>query len=304
MQYTRRQTIAGSSAIALGILAGCLGDDSDDHDDQDSDDSSAADDIYVADEYFDDIGLYILQLYDRGHEPHEEISYMHDDHWDAAAAFPTIPHEGNVSIGASAEDEDGNDVELWDDYELKAALAPGAPEGIVSFDFHGDHVHVIGEEEGLTEIVFLLWHDDHADYQSEPLAVTVGEEEEAADDFNASAVSEVEILDRAPDPHEQVARWHDDHWDGELPTVPLDDNISLGGRFEDENGNEADLGATYEFRVRLADGAQEIVEFDYHGDHLHIIGLEAGETEVVFQLWHDDHADFETDPIPVTIEDE
>ena len=301
MQYSRRQTIVGGTMLALGTFAGCLGDDDEDdhddhHDDHDHDDHGHG--------HFDELGIYEFQLLDRAHDPHAEISYMHGDHWHGAGDFPTVPAGDNLSIGAAAYDENGDEIELWDDYEFQAAVASGADEDIVSFDFHGDHLHIIGEEEGLTEIVFQVWHDDHADYQSEPLAVTVGEDEEAEEDFNASAISEVELLDRAPDPHEQVARWHDDHWDGELPTVPIDDNISIGGRFEDENGNEADLGATYEFRVRLAENAEEIVEFDYHGDHVHIIGLEAGETEVVFQLWHDDHADFETDPITVIVDGE
>jgi len=82
----------------------------------------------------------------------------------------------------------------------------------------------------------------------------------------------------------------------------LDDNVSLGAVFTDDGGNEAELNGEYELRVRLEDDADEIVEFDYHGDHVHIIGEEEGETEVVFQLWHDDHADFETSPIDVTVE--
>jgi len=313
MVRSRRELIlSGAGVLTISALAGCLGDDDpeaepedaaesdldDDHDD-DGDDHGDDDE----DGFINELGLYEFQLLDRAHDPHEEISYMHDDHWHSSGDFPMVPVGDNLSVGAEAADEDGNEIELWDDYEFRAAVASGADEDVVSFDFHGDHIHVIGEQEGLTEVVFQVWHDDHADYQTEPLAVQVGEaDDEERESFNASDVSDVEILDRAPDPHEAVADWHDDHWHGELPTVPVDDNISLGAVFLDGDENEAELNGEYELRVRLEDDADEVVAFDYHGDHVHIIGEEEGETEVVFQLWHDDHADFETTPIAVTVE--
>ncbi|SNR65051.1 hypothetical protein [Halorubrum vacuolatum] len=312
MVRSRRELIlSGAGVLTVTALAGCADeadpepeDDDHSHDDHDHDDHDHDDHDHDDREgYFDTLGIYIFQLLDRAHDPHEEIAYMHDDHWHGSGNFPVVPVGDNVSIGAEAFDEDDNEIELWDEYEMRAAIASGADEDVVSFDFHGDHVHIIGEQEGLTEVVFQVWHDDHADYQSEPLAVQVGEaDDEERESFDAHHVSDVEILDRAPDPHEEVADWHGDHWHGELPTVPVEDNVSLGAVFTDDEGNEADLDHDFELRVRLADGADEIVEFDFHGDHVHIIGQEAGETEVVFQLWHDDHADFETDPIGVTVE--
>lgn len=284
--------MSSAGVLATAAVTGCLGDDeADDHDD-DHDDH--------ADGYFDELGIYEFQLVDRAHDPHKEISYMHGDHWHGAGDFPTVPEGDNLSIGATAYDEDGDEIELWNGNELRAAVASGANDNVVSFDFHGDHVHIIGEEEGLTEIVFKVWHDDHADYQTAPLAVQVGDEEEDGE-FDAHHVSDVSVLDRAYDPHEEVANWHDDHWDGEIPPVPVDDNVSLGAIFVDENGNEAELNTDYELRTRLEDDAPDIVEFDFHGDHVHIIGEEEGETAVIFQLWHGDHADFETTPIQVTV---
>ena len=206
MNRTRRELITGGAGmIALTTFAGCLGDDEDsgdaenddyddhshddhhdDHDDHDHDDHSHDDhhDDHAHDDHdhdhhaghFDELGIYEFQLLDRAHDPHKEISYMHGDHWHGAGDFPVVPEGDNLSIGATAYDEDGEDLELWEDYELRAAVASGADDEVVSFDFHGDHVHIHGEEDGMTEIVFQVWHDDHADYQTAPLAVIVGED--------------------------------------------------------------------------------------------------------------------------------
>ncbi len=297
---TRRKLLAVSGSVALFSLAGCLGDDDeatpdddgDDHDDHDHDhdDHDPADE--VQDGHFDEIGIGEFEILDRAHDPHEEVAYMHDDHWHGS--LPTVPPGDTVSLGAYVEDEGGDEIELGDEYELKAAVAAGADDSVVSFDYHGDHVHIIGEEEGVTEIVFLVWHGDHADYQTDAITVQVSDEGE--DDHGS--VAEFEILDRAYDPHETVAYVHDDHWHGDLPVIPLDDTVSLGATIEDDEGDEIVMNGEYELRVDLAEGAPEdVVSFDYHGDHVHVIGEEEGVTEVVFQLYHDDHVDYETPAI-------
>ena len=181
MAQTRRELVtSGVGILAVTTLVGCLGDDDhnddqDDHEDNDDHDDHDHSHDNPEDGYFDEIGIYEFQLLDRAHDPHEEISYMHGDHWHGVGDFPTVPEGDNLSIGTVAYDEDGDEIELWNGNELRAAVVPGSDENVVSFDFHGDHIHIIGEEEGLTEIVFQVWQDDHADFQTEPLAVLVGD---------------------------------------------------------------------------------------------------------------------------------
>lgn len=319
MPSTRRQLLGAGAGLALATVAGCLGDDGDDdlappgdddHTDDAHDDQTDDPGLDVGDEFVDEIGIYELQLYDRAHDPHEEISYMHEDHWHASGDFPTVPVDDNLSIGASAVDEEGNEVSLGDEYELKAGVAPGAPD-IVSFDFHGDHIHIVGEEEGLTEIVVVLWHDDHIDYQSEPIAVTVGEADEEHDHtadgfFDEIGIGEFQLLDRAHDPHEEISYMDGDHWHAEasFPTIPVDDNLSIGAFVADEDGTELALPDEYELRAELVEGAEDIVWFDFHGDHLHVYGEEDGTIQIVFQLYHDDHVDYQTEALTVTVGEE
>ena len=328
---TRRKLLATSAAVTGLGLAGCVGNgddadepagDDDDHDDDHDDDDHGHDDDdhdhdhddEVAEEYFDHLGVADegFQILDRAHDPHEEVAYVHGDHWHGN--LPSIPVGDNVSLGAEIELEDGDELELGDEYELRVAEAHDAPEGVVGIDeddYHGDHVHVHGEEEGVTDVVFLIWHDDHADYQSPPITAQVVEDDDHDHDHDDEYVSEFQLLDRAHDPHEEVSYVHGDHWHGEdeFPTIPVGDNVSIGAELEDADGDEIVLGSEYELGVELPEDAEEgVVEIDededYHGDHVHIHGESAGETEVVFTLIHDDHVDYETPALTVTVGDD
>lgn len=287
----RRTVLLGLAGLTTVGIAGCLGDD-------DGDDEG---ELVVADEHFDDIGIYELQLLDRGHDPHNEISYMHDDHWDRAADFPSIAEDEYLSIGAEAYDEDGQELDLWGEYELHAAVPPHGDENLVSFESHGDHVHIYGAAEGLTEIVFLLVGDGDVAYQSDGIAVTIAQDHNGDHDHDET-VSEFELIDRDED--EVTAYVDGDHWHGSLPHVHKDEHLSLGANAEDDHGDEIEIdGDHWELRVDYADHDHGVVSFDHHGDHVHIIGEEEGEAEVVFELWHDDHVEYETPPIEVEVED-
>jgi len=238
----------------------------------------------------------------------EVTADVHDDHWHGS--LPNVPEGDNISLGAYIEDDHGDEIELdGDHYELGVALADGAPEGIVSFDYHGDHVHIIGEDEGMTEVVFELIHDGHTDYETPSIPVEVVHDHDDAQDDHGhddghdhdEEVGAFEVIDRSDD--DTPAYVDGDHWHGDLPDVPEGDNISLGAYIEDDHGDEIELdGDHYELGVELADGAHEdVVSFDYHGDHVHIIGEEEGHTDVVFELIHDGHTDYETPPIGVDV---
>ena len=325
LDRTRRNVLAVSGAVAAFALAGCLGEEEPaetggNHDDIEDDDHATEDendhdDEDVAEEYFDHLGVADegFVLLDRAHDPHEDVAYVHGDHWDGTS--PTISLGEYASFGASVELEDGDELEFGDEYELRVEVPDDAPEGIVEIDededFHGDHVYVHGEDVGITEVVFLIWHDDHADYRSPPIDVQVVDEDEADDEGDHDHdefVSEFQLLDRAHDPHEELSYVDGDHWHGEdeFPTIPIGDNVSIGAYIEDADGEEIVLGTEYELGVELAEGAEEgVVEIDeaegFHGYHVYIYGESDGETEIVFTLIHDDHVDYETPPLTAEV---
>lgn len=306
----RKLLVATGSLTALG-LAGCLGDEEeadpepdasdDDHYDDGHEDDHGHDDDYDHDDVHDEIGVAEFELLDRDHDD-DVLAYVHGDHWDHGPL--EVPIDGTRVVGVYVETDHG---EVGDDgYELHAEANDG-----VSVDSHGDHVDVHGEEQGFTELTFQLVEDGDVVYETPELEVAVDDHDD--DDGHGHGhgdVEELKILDRAEDPHEQVAEYHDDHWDSDLPHVHVDDYVSLGAEFYDDHDDEIPIGGgeEYELGVRIADDADtDIVEIDedddFHGDHVHIHGVEEGETEVVFLLWHDDHADWESDPIAIEVED-
>ncbi|MCU4924786.1 hypothetical protein OB905_02155 [Halobacteria archaeon AArc-dxtr1] len=284
----RRHVLTATGGLAIAGLAGCLG----------------------GEDEPEDIDVEEFEVIDRDDD--SVPVYVHGDHWHGDPLL--VPHGDNLSLGADVEDEDGDTVELGDGIELEVHVADGAQEGIVESDpdedFHGDHVHLYGEEEGFTDIVFQLTEDGEVVYESPELEVEVGDDHDHDHDHGSDDVDELVILDRAEDPHEEVADYHDGHWHGELPHIHPGDNVSLGGEFYDHDEHEIHIGhdEEYELGVRVADDAEEGIvsideDEDFHGDHVHIHGEEEGETEVVFMLWHDDHADWETEPIAISVDD-
>ncbi len=101
-----------------------------------------------------------------------------------------------------------------------------------------------------------------------------------------------------------AAWWHDDHWHGGVPDVPLDGSRTLSITVEDTDGNVPPLGEDEQFHVtaRLEDGAPEdIVESTTDGRDIEFQGVEAGQTLVVFELRADDEVVFDTAAEPTTV---
>lgn len=149
MQQSRR-TFLGGAALLMTAVAGCLGDDEDSH-----------------------APLEVTEFDVIDRETGSVAADFHDDHWHGS--LPSVPLDGTVELEAHVEDADGESVELGGDatFELRAEVPDDAPEGIVEIDNHGDHVDLTGLEEGLTEIVLLVWHDDHAEFETPGLDVQV-----------------------------------------------------------------------------------------------------------------------------------
>jgi hypothetical protein len=86
-----------------------------------------------------------------------------------------------VSLGLRIFNQAGIARPLGPDAEYSArwALDTTAPAGIIVTDdsrgerFHGDHIHIYGQAPGTTRIQFLLWHIDHGDGATPPIAIRV-----------------------------------------------------------------------------------------------------------------------------------
>lgn len=99
---------------------------------------------------------------------------------------------------------------------------------------------------------------------------------------------------------------HGDHWHGGLDHLHTGDSFALNVLFIDDDGNQAPLGGSAEYRLGavLAPGAPTgVIEFDPHGDHVDIDVIGEGTTYLVFQLLHGNHSDFDTPPFEFEVDD-
>ena len=183
----------------------------------------------------------------------EVVAYVHGDHWHGS--LPVVLEGESLSLGAYIE-EDGEEEYLdGDHHAFGVVLAPGAEEGIVSLDLHGDHVHIKGEAEGETKVVFQFIHDGDVEYETPPIRVIVGHDhgdghshdhDHGEEPYEWSGVFAFEAgtytmhFEESGDPSIEVVfmlgsgdRDHDDHmayhiWEHEMKPV------EAGGSFEVE----------------------------------------------------------------------
>jgi len=99
----------------------------------------------------------------------------HGDHWDG----PGIPHlhvGEEIALNVHFFDAAGNEADLGGgEFELRVRLADEGTPGIVDFSAHGDHADIEGVAEGVTHLVFQLWHGGHTDFDTMPVEFEVDE---------------------------------------------------------------------------------------------------------------------------------
>jgi hypothetical protein len=233
----------------------------------------------------------------------EVVAYVHVDHWHGS--LPVVVLGENISLDAYIE-EDGEEEYLdGDHHALGVALAPGAEEGIVSFDLHGDHLHIKGEAEGETMVVFQFVHDGEVEYETPPIRVIVGHYHEDGHDhdhdhgeepYEWSGIFAFEPgtytmhFEESGDPSIEVVfmlesgdRDHDDHmayhiWEHEM------DPVDAGGSFEAEvnHGYLLTLNPDHtDFTFTITEAGDYLVYMEHFPSEFDLKILDSGGEEVV-----------------------
>ena len=119
-----------------------------------------------------------IEVVDRGQTDQPVVATWTKDGWTGELPVVSLASTNKrISLGIKAIADDGDDLIAHDDLEARYALASGAPTGIIDVErddiFHGDHIHVYGVAAGVTQIRVLIWHDDHADLETDPIAISV-----------------------------------------------------------------------------------------------------------------------------------
>ncbi|WP_331232924.1 metal ABC transporter substrate-binding protein [Natronorarus salvus] len=274
MNHTRRGVLGGVGLLALGTLAGCLSEPQGDADDGGGDGNHSG---YAA----------FFSLYDWANEVGGD-----------AFSFENPVDVGEMGHGWEPDGELAVDVAETDAFVyLDSPEFAWAQDLATTLESDYPEVALIDGMEGLGE--YLLPGGDGGGELPEPDDADVFDGEEVE-------IAEFDVVD--PGTGDVVAYWHDGHWHGGFPDVPLEGTASVGGVVVDTEDRVLPLGddEPFQIRGRVREGAQEVVEVDSDGEIVRVTGVEEGRTQVVFELVSDGEVLFDTtnDGLPVEVVEE
>ncbi|MXV62311.1 zinc ABC transporter solute-binding protein [Natronorubrum sp. JWXQ-INN-674] len=119
-------------------------------------------------EHAHELSVRAIQLTDR--DTGETVVDAHADHWHGEPL--AVPIEDRRSLGAILETDDGDAVDLGDEYALTARTAGSAD--LLEIESHGDHLHVRATEDGAATIVVQVARGDSIVWKSPALEVEAG----------------------------------------------------------------------------------------------------------------------------------
>ena len=220
--------------------------------------------------------------------------------------------EFEIDVGETSDhidvrfvDHDGDAVELGDDYYLEVESEDENIATFIQDDPGGFAIHIRGVAEGETELEFRLMHGavgtGHPDFITAGLDVHVHAHDDGDDD-DAGVVEGVQLVsgtDTIAIYDGDTEMWSDEF---EIDVGETSDHIDV--RFVDHDGDVVELGDDYYLEVESEnDSIATFIQDDPGGFGIHIRGVAAGETGMVFRLMHGTvgagHADFETEPLHV-----
>jgi zinc transport system substrate-binding protein len=259
MKRSRRTVLSGAGALALGALAGCLSEPGEENGSEGGETEGYASFFTLADWSENIVGdeMTIENPIETGEMGHG---------WE-----PPVDLQREIA-------------------ESEAFIYLDSPEFAwaqdVAADLDAENVAVINALEGLED-------------QLLPMDRESGDDREPAEEYDGDPTSveiaEFDLYDRRTG--EEVAYWHNDHWHGGVPDVPVDGSVGIDVVAEDEEGRVLPLGEDEPFQLdaKVPDGADEdAIEIEAQGEYIELHGVEEGRTMIVFELVVDDEVVWDT----------
>ncbi|OVE84514.1 metal ABC transporter substrate-binding protein [Natronolimnobius baerhuensis] len=266
MDLSRRATLTGGGALALGALAGCMNEPSGNGTDSDGTETEAEHSGYAA----------FFTLWDWA-------EHVAGDHM----TFTNPVATGEMGHGWEPPVDIQRDIADTDAFiYLDTAEFAWAQDIAAGLEADYDDISVIDVMDGLESSLLPIDRDaatdrtPETDHEYDPDSMTVGG---------------FEVYNRQSG--EEIAYWHTDHWHGGLPEVPVEGYAAVEGVFEDDEGRVLPLGddSPFEFDARVLEGADDdVLEIESQGDHIEFHGLEAGRTRIAFELVADGEVIWDT----------
>ena len=228
-------------------------------------------------------------------------TYDHDtEEWSDSFEIDEGVTSGHIDV--HFVDHDGDAIEFGDDYYLEVESENDSIATFTQDDPGGFAIHIQGVAAGETGLVFRLMHgavgSGHADFITEPFEVHV---------HGHAAASEVEGVQLVLD-GETVATYDHDtqEWSDSFEIDEGETSGHINVHFVDHDGDVLEFGDDYYLEVESENDSIATFIQDDPGDFaIHIQGVAAGETGLVFRLMHgavgSGHADFTTEPFEVHV---
>ena len=217
--------------------------------------------------------------------------------------------EGETSghIDVHFVDHDGDVLEFGDDYYLEVESQDPDTATYIQDDPGGFAIHIRGMAAGETGLIFKLMHGavgSHADFETEPYEVHVHDHGTDADPDAPDGVQLVMGGDTIATYDGDTEMWSGDHVPFEIGEGETSEHIDV--QFVNHDGDVLEFGDDYYLMVESqADSIATFEQDDPGGFAIHIEGVAAGETGLVFRLMHgaigSGHADFSTEPLEVHV---
>lgn len=176
---TRRTILTAAGALATTVVAGCLGEGSEDGstatdhdtdhaaDDHEDDHVHDEDDDHVHEEDDDrDLAVSNFALETEGGDV---VADIHGDHWHGS--IEVAPGE-ELTLVAVAEAEDGERLDVGGELEVEASPVDGSTVSI-DFEERDDRIDVTGNDEGFVDVIVRLIEDGEPVYESPKLEAVV-----------------------------------------------------------------------------------------------------------------------------------
>lgn len=104
-------------------------------------------------------------------------------------------------------------------------------------------------------------------------------------------------------PTDVYADVHGDHWDGSLPTLRLNETLTLGATVKPSRTNQIDFNEdTNRFEAHVNEGSRDdVVTIENHGNRVTFIPEAEGITEIIFTVYEDNEVLYESPAIYLMI---
>jgi hypothetical protein len=233
-----------------------------------------------------------VEIFDEG----ERVATAVNSTWEGG--IPPLQVGQTLHLGIVVLDEEGDTIQLGQQFTAQAMLADEAPEDIIEITNQTDSVTLTGLAAGETSMIIQVLDGTTVAYESPPLDVTVTEADPVPAGVQLRDRETNEIIAQTEGTGEEAT------WDGEMPTLEVDEALEVNVIFVNAAGQPIPLEEGESVGASVAEGeSEDVVAIENADGFVILTGAAAGETALVFTRVQNDTQQFASPPIALVVTD-